>query len=148
MAEVVVYSATHDGKLSGQIEIFEEIYKTYQKPKKVVLLTDIAPPGVQSGQPCTSSSLSSSPAAQSPKNSFMGTSPSSSSIVLYPFQIVIKNGEVFEFFTETLEDQRQWLKRLGLLIMFPYSPIPEEPMNNPIKPQFKAKLNPKDYDAG
>lgn len=144
LTEVVVYSATHDGKLPGQIEIFEDVLRTYQKPKKVVLLIDINQPGVQGGSPC--SSLSCSPSAQS---SLMATSPSSGppSTMLWPFQIVTKAGEALEFYTETQEDQRQWLKRLGLLIMFPYSPIPEEPIN-PIKESFKAKLNPKDYNAG
>lgn len=128
------------------MEIFEEVNKTYQKPKKVVLLTEIAQPGVQGGSPCPS--LSSSPSAQSPRNSFIATSPSSHSSIVWPFQLVTKLGEVYEFFVETPEDQKQWLKRLSLLIMFPNSPIPEEPAVNPIKESVKLKLRPKDYNAG
>ena len=143
LCELVVYCATHDCQQAGQIEIFEKINRTYQKPKKVFTLTEIAPSGVQGGSPC--SSLSSSPG-----NSFMGTSPSSSTIVglLWPFQIVLKNGEIFEFFAELPEDQKQWIKRLQLLLMFPYSPIPEEPLHNPIKEGYRAKLKPIDYKAG
>ena len=80
----------------------------------------------------------------------MGTSPSSSTTAgqLWPFQIVLKNGDIFEFFAELPEDQKQWIKRLQLLLMFPYSPIPEEPLHNPIKEGYRAKLKPIDYKAG
>ncbi|XP_019856449.1 PREDICTED: insulin receptor substrate 1-like isoform X2 [Amphimedon queenslandica] len=145
-AEIIVYSASHDGKASGQIEIFEEAFKIYQKPKKVVMLTELAQPGVQGGSPCTS--LSCSPSTHSPKNSFMAASPPMNShTTLWPFQILTKTGEVYELFAESPEDQRQWLKRLGLLIMFPYSPIPEEPAVNPIREGYKSKLNARDYNA-
>lgn len=68
--------------------------------------------------------------------------------MLWPFQIVLNHGEVLEFFLETQEDQKQWMKRLGLLLMFPYSPIPEEPSPTAVNESFKAKLNPRDYGAG
>ncbi len=137
---MVVYCAPHDCSQPGQLEIFEEVNKTYQKPKKIISLTDITQPGIQSGSPCTS--LSSSPG-----NYTIGTSPSSNGVPLFPFQLVLRAGDVFEFFAESPEDQRQWVKRLGLLLMFPYSPIPDEPVN-PIKESIRAKLNPADYNAG
>lgn len=140
IAEVVVYCAPHDCSQAGQMEIFEEVNRTYQKPKKVISLTDVNQPGVQSGSPC--SSLSSSPG-----NAAFSSSPSNSTGLLYPFQVLLKSGEIFEFFAELPEDQRQWVKRLSLLFMFPSSPIPEEPIN-PIKDSFRAKLNPADYRAG
>ena len=68
--------------------------------------------------------------------------------MLWPFQIVLNAGEVLEFFLESPEDQKQWMKRLGLLLMFPYSPIPEEPSPTFVKDSFKAKLNAKEYGAG
>ena len=142
LAEVVVYCAPHDCSQPGQMEIYEEINKTYQKPKKIISLIDINQPGVQTGSPCTS--LSSSPG----NAVIFGTSPSSNGISLHPFQLVLRTGEVFEFFAESPEDQRQWVKRLGLLLMFPHSPIPEEPTNSPIKDTFRARLNPADYKAG
>ena len=147
LAEVVVYCAVPDGSQAGQIEIFEEVSKNYQKPKRVISLAEVIPPGVQQGSPCVS--LSCSPGAHSPRNSsYLATSPSLNGQTLYPFQMVLRNGEVIEFFAETAEDQRQWMKRLGLLLMFPYSPIPEEPPVDPIKESMKAKLNSKDYNAG
>ena len=92
--------------------------------------------------PCTS--LSSSPG----NGTVFGTSPSSNGVPLWPFQLVLRSGEVFEFFAESPEDQRQWVKRLGLLLMFPHSPIPDEPVNSPIKDSFRAKLDPAEYKAG
>ena len=140
MSEVVVYCGSHDCSHPGQLEIFEDLKSTYQKPKKIISLPEVMQPGVQSGSPCTS--LSTSPA-----NTF-ATSPSSSVLPLWPFQLVLRTGEVFEFYTESPEDQRQWVKRLGLLLMFPYSPIPEEPVQNPINDGFRARLKPEDYSAG
>ena len=137
-----MYCAPHDCSQPGQLEIYEEVNKTYQKPKKVISLTEINQPGVQSGSPCTS--LSSSPG----NPGAYATSPSTNGSAYWPFQIVLRTGEVFEFFAELPEDQRQWVKRLGLLLMFPYSPIPEEPVNSPIKDSFRARLDPAQYCAG
>lgn len=146
---MVGYCGTHDCTNAGQIEMFEESFKNYQKPKRIISLLDVRrDPGIQSVSPC--SSLSCSPAQQSPRgSSILGTSPSSSQGgMLWPFQIVLNHGEVLEFFLETQEDQKQWMKRLGLLLMFPYSPIPEEPSPTAVNESFKAKLNPRDYGAG
>ena len=146
-AEIIVYSASHDCKSPGQIEIFEEAYKIYQKPKKVVMLTELAQPGVQRGSPCTS--LSCSPSTHSPKNSFIAKSPPmNTQLTLWPFQIITKSGESYELFAESAKDQQLWLESLGLLFIFPYSPIPEEPAVNPIKDGYKSKLNAKDFNAG
>lgn len=138
----MVYCAPHDCSQPGQLEIYEEVNKTYQKPKKVIVLTEINQPGVQSGSPCMS--LSSSPG----NGTIFATSPSSNGAPLWPFQVVLRTGEVLEFFAESPEDQRQWVKRLGLLLMFPFSPIPEEPVTSPIKDSFRARLDPKEYRAG
>lgn len=146
-AEVVGYCGTHDCQTAGQIELFEESSKNYQKPKRVISLLDIRrDPGVQAMTPC--SPLSCSPASPH-GSSFLGTSPSATQTgMLWPFQIVLNAGEVLEFFLELPEDQKQWMKRLGLLLMFPYSPIPEEPSHTFVKDSFKAKLNAKEYGAG
>ena len=153
-AEVVVYCATHDCKTPGQIEIFEECFKNYQKPKKVILLTLIRTEhGLQEGPPLAFYS-SASPAQNSPHNSLLSSSPSSLSLsstpvqLLYPFHIHLKSGDTLDFYTPSPEDQRQWMKRLGLLLMFPYSPIPEEPSHIPIKEGFRNRLNPRDHNAG
>ena len=151
---MVVYCATLDCQHPGQLEVFEESYKNYQKPKKVIPLTAIREQGLQEGTATTH--FSCSPAQSSPRNSLLSSSPTSSSLsstpvpqtTLYPFHIHLKNGETLDFYTPTPEDQRQWMKRLGMLLMFPYSPIPEEPSHNPIKDGFRKRLNPKDHNAG
>ena len=140
LAEVVVCCGVPDGSRAGQIEIFG---KDYQKPKRVISLAEVIPPGVQQGSPCVSLNCSYSPR----KLSCLATSPSWNGQTLYPFQMVLRSGEAIEFFAETTEDQRQWVKKLGLLLMFPYSPIPEEPPIDPIKESMKAKLNSRDYNA-
>lgn len=148
-----MYCATHDCQTPGQIEIFEECFKNYQKPKKVILLTTIREQGLQEGPPLAF--YSSSPAQNSPRNSYLSSSPSSFSLsntpvqsLLFPFHIHLKSGETLDFYTPSPEDQKQWMKRLGLLLMFPYSPIPEEPSCNPINDAFRNRLNPRDYKAG
>ena len=150
-AEVVVYCATYDSKTPGQIEIYEECYKNYQKPKKVILLTTIKEHGLQEGLPLAF--YSSSPAQNSPRNSYLSSSPSSLSLSnpsvqsLFPFHIHLKSGGTLDFYTSSPEDQRQWMKRLGLLLMFPYSPIPDEPSCNPINDALRNRLHLKDYKA-
>jgi len=53
----------------------------------------------------------------------------------HSFQIATPN-EMHEFCTDSKNDCLRWMKLLGLLVMFPYSTIPEEPQNNPIKESF------------
>ena len=66
---------------------------------------------------------------------------------LHSFQIATPN-ETHEFRTDSENDRLRWMKLLGLLVMFPYSTIPEEPQNNPIKESFRCKLDPTQYGAG
>ena len=131
-----MYCATHDHKKEGQLEILEEVTHNYQKPKRVVRLTEINEPGVQE----MSSTVS--------VNSIITTSPYEMDQRRWPFQIVLKNGDVFEFLAKTKDDSRHWVKYLKLLLVFPYSPIPDEPKYNPIQDGFRAKLNPLDFNAG
>ena len=108
-AEVVVYCATYDSKTPRQIEIYEECYKNYQKPKKVILLTTIKEHGLQEGLPLAF--YSSSPAQNSPRNSYLSSSPSSLSLSnpsvqsLFPFHIHLKSGGTLDFYKK--------VKRLG-----------------------------------
>ena len=93
LAEVIVYCGVPDGSQAGQIEIFG---KDYQKPKRVISLVEVIPPGVQQGSPCVSLNCSHSPR----KLSCLATSPSWNGQTLYPFQMVLRSGEAIEFFAE------------------------------------------------
>jgi len=86
------------------------------------------------------------------KKTALSTSPNVQSLgtqgtALHSFQIATPN-ETHEFRTDSENDRLRWMKLLGLLVMFPYSTIPEEPQNNPIKESFRCKLDPTQYGAG
>ena len=55
--------------------------------------------------------------------------------------------EQHEFKCECEEDETSWVKLLGLLVLFPTTHIPEEPLDNPIKDSFRNKLRMKDFKA-
>ena len=67
---------------------------------------------------------------------------------MHKFTITTSNGEVHEFRTESENDRLRWVKLLQLLVMFPYSSIPEEPSSDPIKKLFQEGLDPNQYGAG
>ena len=62
--------------------------------------------------------------------------------------LLTTSNETHEFQTNTENDCLRWVKLLGLLVMFPFSVIPEEPQSNPIKESFRCKLDPVQYRAG
>ena len=138
-----MYCATRDHKKEGQLEIFEEVAHNYQKPKRVIHLTEINDSGIR--EMSSTTSVNCSPVTI---NSIIATSHYEVCQRRWPFQIELKNGEVFEFFAITEDNSRLWIKHLKLLLVFPYSPIPDEPQYNPIKDGFRAKLNPMDFNAG
>ena len=138
MAEVIGYCGTYCGTHHGQIEIFEECFKNYQTPKRTISLLDIRPdPGIQEMRAC--STVSSKPST-SPSTAYEG--------LLWPFQVVLKNGEVFQFFLQSPDDQNRWMRMFVFLHMFPYSPIPKEPDKTVFKHWFRGRFNPGDYEAG
>ncbi len=63
------------------------------------------------------------------------------------FVIVVQN-DTFEFRTDSENERLRWVKLLGLLVMLPYSVIPEEPGSNPIKHSLRAKQDLQWYGAG
>ena len=113
------------------------------QPSRVLLLSTIAdvtslngshPTTPNSGAPVFGLSLD-------------GQSPLSCSS-LWGVMLLLTSGEAVELFADTREQQQQWIQYLNLLAMFPYSPIPEEPRNNPIRSSLRTKLKPSNYDAG
>ena len=151
-------------QLSAQLQLFEDYEKVEKhgtKPKKTVELGYAKVSAVSAGSP--SGSQTNSPAgavtgvsispSPSPRNSLtLSTSPSIHSLTLqgstsHRFLVTTSN-ETHEFRTETENDRLRWVKLLGLLVMFPYSVIPEEPQSNPIKESFRCKLDPVQYRAG
>ena len=153
-------------QLSAQLQLFEDYEKVEKhgtKPKKTVELSYAkvsavstgSPSGSQTNSPAgavTGVSISPSP-SPSPRNSLtLSTSPSIHSLSLQSGTshrfLVITSNETHEFRTETENDRLRWVKLLGLLVMFPFSVIPEEPQSNPIKESFRWKLDPVQYRAG
>lgn len=144
-------------------EDYEKVLKPGQKPKKGIELANAkinnvstgSPSGSQNNSPAYTPTLAnSSPSpSPSPRNSItLSTSPNVQSLgtqgtALHSFQIATPN-ETHEFRTDSENDRLRWMKLLGLLVMFPYSTIPEEPQNNPIKESFRCKLDPTQYGAG
>ena len=135
---------------SALIYLHGDYEKPGHKPKKVLELAKAkietssnTPPGSHTSSPNT---MGTSPYISSPPN-FSTSPPSSGSSSEHLFQIIIGN-ETNEFKAENEEDRLRWVKLLGLLVMFPYSAIPLEPEQNPIKDTFRFKLNPKAYGAG
>ena len=137
------------GKHSAQIQIFEDYenqrttQKKEEKPKKAI---DLAKAKLESS--LSSPSVS---ATGSPHGGTLATSPNPSGYqtptAQHLFQVITPN-ETHEFRTDSENERLRWGKLLGLLVLFPYSTIPEEPKTNPIKESFRAKLDPKWYGAG
>ena len=77
-----------------------------------------------------------------------GSGTISSTGNMYSFTIVTQNGDSHEFMTESENDRLRWVKLLQLLLMFPYSTIPDEPRNMSISDSLRSQLDPKKYNAG
>ena len=125
--------------------------KPGSKPKNSIRLE-----GAKIESSCSSPSASntSSPAyssaVASPQSGGMrlSTSPSQNGGETYSFTVATGNSEVHEFKVETENDRLRWVKILQLLVMYPFSPIPEEPNTNPIKDSFRKSLEAQHYRAG
>lgn len=93
----------------------------------------------------------------SPPNSASSGSGSGSGLVgsgsgtvassVHSFSVITKNGEINEFRTETENERIRWVRLLQLLVMFPFSLIPDEPRTNPIKDTFRLRLDAVKYGA-
>lgn len=143
----VACCGTADCAHQGQIILYEESNTlggnagVIDKPTRVLLFSTIAEVTSLNGnqpafldQPVMGISLE----GQSP----LGSSP------LWGMMLLLTSGEAVELFADTREQQLQWIQYLNLLSMFPYSPLPEEPRNNPIRSSLRAKLKPSKFDAG
>lgn len=149
------------------LEDYEKVEKDKQKPKNFVKLegakiessytgANVSGSASQGSSPAYSTALAAttttvSPSSKSPLGSSSGsTSGSGSGLVVagavYSFSVRLEN-EVHEFRMESENDRIRWVKLLGLLAMFPHSTIPEEPVENPIKPTLRLKLDPRLYHA-
>ena len=146
-------------------EDYEKVEKPGQKPKSVILLEGVKIdcsyiPGstVYSNPARMSASPSPSPHSSSQGGSGSGVisagsgSSSGSGMVMsgsmYAFSIIAHNGDTHEFLSESENDRLRWVKLLQLLLMFPYSTIPDEPTNIPFKESMRANLEAKTYNAG
>ena len=152
-------SSVGSEQVSAIIQLFEDYEKQGQKPKKVLELAGAkvetpngSPCGSKDNSPYNSHNIAASPrnSAGSSGNFSLSPSPSSSqgSSGLQHVFLVTFGSETHEFRTESENDRLRWVKLLQLLVMFPYSSIPEEPTSNPIKESFRYKLDPQLYDAG
>ena len=140
----------------------DKVEKPGQKPKNMISLeganiecsyTSNSASGVYSN----AGRLSASP-SPSPHNSGSGIitsgSGSGSGIIIsnqmqHPFSVVTKNGDVHEFRSESDNERLRWVKLLQLLIMFPFSTIPDEPTTKPFRESLRSSnLDPKKYGAG
>ena len=133
------------GGAVAQLELFDDGDDVKVKAKRTIPLADakvdtISPPSTQNDS--------------SPQGSVVSvTSPRSSTLLSTPnpnkFDFHITSGaEQHEFKCECEEDKASWVKLLGLLVLFPTTHIPEEPLDNPIKDSFRNKLSTKDFKAG
>lgn len=150
--------------VSAQIQIFEDyekIEKPGYKPKGIIKLDGAkiessytTPPNSSNNSPAYASTLlnsqgnvnfSSSPMSAGSQS---GSMPSSSnSEAAYAFTVLTGNGELHELRTDSENDRLKWVKLLQLLVMYPFSPIPEEPKVNPIKDSFRQALEARQYNA-
>ena len=144
-------------------EDYEKVEKPGQKPKNMILLESVKIdcsyiPGstVYSNPARMSASPSPSPHGSSQGGSGSGIissgSGSGSGTIMpgnmYAFSIIAQNGDIHEFLSESENDRLRWVKLLQLLLMFPYSTIPDEPTNIPFKESMRANLEAKKYNAG
>ncbi len=153
-------SSAETGKnISAQILIFDDYEKAEKprcKPKNSIRLEGAK---IDSSYSSPSASNTSSPAYSSAVTSPQGgirlsasPSPSTSSQgnsapELYAFTVATSNGDVHEFKTESENDRLRWVKLLQLLVMYPFSPIPEEPKPNPVKDSFRKTLEAQKFGA-
>ena len=147
-------------------EDYEKVEKPGQKPKNMILLEaaniDCSyTSGSNSTVYSSAGRLSASP-SPSPHSSSQGGSGSGiitgsgsgsgtgtiTSGTMHPFNIITKNGDTHEFLSESENDRLRWVKLLQLLLMFPFSTIPDEPTNKPIRESLRSQLDPKKYGAG
>ena len=141
-------------------EDYEKVEKPGQKPKNMILLEAASIDCSYTNSSLVYSNagrLSASPSPSPHSNSQSGSgsgiitgSGSGSGTIgsMHPFNIVAKTGDIHEFLSESENDRLRWVKLLQLLIMFPYSTIPDEPTNKPIKESLRSQLDPKRYSAG
>lgn len=143
-------------------EDYEKVEKPGQKPKNMILLdgAKIECSYISSNSVYSNAArLSASPSPSSHSSSqggsgsgiISGSGSGSGTITsgnMYSFVIITQNSDVHEFFTESENDRLRWVKLLQLLLMFPFSSIPDEPTNKPIKESLLSKLDPKRYSAG
>lgn len=148
-------------------EVYEKVEKPGQKPKNSITLNEakidsnytnpsqgaystamVVPDNANlSVSPSTTPSSTGSHSG----SGIVGSNGSGSGVVtsgMHMFTIITQTGEVHEFRTETENDRLRWVKLLQLLVMFPFSSIPEEPVSDPIKKLFQGRLDPKQYKAG
>ena len=138
---VVARCGTQDCSHQGQVVIYEERggqAGVSDRPTRVLLLSTVAEVTSLNGSPAGTNVVGISLEGRS-------TLPASS---LWGMMLLLTSGEAVELFADTREQQLQWVQYLNLLAMFPYSPIPEEPRNNPIRSSLRSKLNPSKYEAG
>ena len=137
---------------------YEKVEKPGQKPKSMIPLE-----GAKidyGGSAYSSPSRMSASPSPSPHGSLGGSgsgliigSGSGSGTIssggnMCAFTVITQNGETHEFMTESENDRLRWVKLLTLLVMFPYSTIPDEPKNMPIKDSLRSRLDPEKYNAG
>ena len=122
--------------------------KQGQKPKSVILLEGVNM-SYSPGIPKTAESPSLSPLGSPQGENGSGIiTAGSGTIIIYAFSIIQHNGDTHEFFlSENENDRMRWVDLLKLLLMFPYSTIPDEPTSSPIKESMRANLEAKMYNA-
>ena len=153
---------TGSKNVSAQILIFddyEKVEKPGYKPKNSIRLENAkidssytSPSGSSTNSPAYSSATITSPQGNirlsaSPSPSTSVSSQGTGGSELYPFSVTTSNGDLHEFKTESENDRLRWVKLLQLLVMYPFSPIPEEPKSNPVKDSFRKSLEAKKYGA-
>lgn len=146
--------------VSAQILIFddyEKVEKPGYKPKNSIKLegakidtvySSPSPSNTNSPAYGNTSTVTSPPSGNRFSSSPSPSLSSSNGGELYAFTVATSGGDVHEFRTESENDRLRWVKLLQLLVMYPYSPIPDEPATNPIKDSFRQALEAKQYEAG
>ena len=149
--------------ICAQIQVYddyEKIDKPGSKPKNMIRLegTKIESSYLasNSNSPAYSSTIASPQSgamriSESPSTSLESSSSQGGTLNgsdMYIFMITTTNGDSHEFKTENESERLRWVKLLQLLVMYPFSIIPEEPKTNPIKDSFRNSLEAKQYEAG
>ena len=143
--------------IPAQIQIFEDYEKVEKgnKPKSLIKLEGAkleslcsSPSASNAGSPAYGSAIVTSPPNSMRLSSSPSPSLSNNGSELYAFSVTTNTGEVHEFRTDSENERLRWVKLLQLLVMYPYSTVPEEPVTNPIKDSFRQALEAKQYGAG